>query len=84
MDAKISLTNNTFKVYTWAQLNQKFFKKENVAVHHCGFKLKCSKHLLLFWPNFGKLYQCNSSYAKLEQHLIKCICPSQCVLTKIP
>ena len=44
-------SNDTFKVYTWPQLNQEFFKQENVAVHHCGFKLKCSKH---FYCCFGQ------------------------------
>ena len=59
VDSKSKLTpngcknqsNDTFKVYTWPQLNQEFFKQENVAVHHCGFKLKCSKH---FYCCFGQ------------------------------
>ena len=64
-------TNDTLKLLARNCNHQQGFVKQT---HHCGFNLKIFLNTFINIAVLGKLYQCSSYYAKLEQHWIKFLC----------
>ena len=67
-------SSGTLKIlaHNWNH-QQGLVKQKTVALHHCGFKTEFPKPLIKS-TILGKIYQCSTRYAKLEQHCIECIC----------
>ena len=61
---------------------QGLVKQKTFTLHHCGFKADFVNTFIKI-AILGKIYQCSSCYAKLEQHWIECICVHSSPITHL-